>query len=200
MALSNASRTLKGTEHQSPLQEACSIVWPTFMAKTFFLCPVWPSTSAALSHSHLSLVTRSRDWWLPLCFPSSGICREPWGFLSDSSKQGNPSVLSFSQDVASSPFARFVVRLWMLTRTLSSFLYCGDRNCTQYSRWHTTNTKYSRRINSFDGLAWTMLDGATSFKFCHKSVVFGWNNMAIAVIHSWFEGENEVCTDIVTHT
>ena len=40
----------------------------------------------------------------------------------------------------------------MHLRTFTSFLHCGAQNCTQYSRWGRTNTKYSGIITSFDWL------------------------------------------------
>lgn len=64
-----------------------------------------------------------------------------------------PSVLSLSpQDIYSSLVTNFAAHLWMFLRMLTSFLYCGDQNCTQYSRWGCTNDKHSGRITCFDQL------------------------------------------------
>ena len=51
---------------------------------------------------------------------------------------------------AFSPVTSFVALLWMLSSTLTSFLYCGAKNCTQYSRVGCTNPSYSRGITSLN--------------------------------------------------
>lgn len=50
-----------------------------------------------------------------------------------------------------SSITSFVSLLWMLSSTLTSlFLYCGAKNCTQYSRLGCTNPNYSRGITSLN--------------------------------------------------
>lgn len=61
---------------------------------------VWTSPGTALCHSHVSChwLPGKRAQHLPLCFLSSGNCREKWGCLSASCKPNNPNVPSLSSE------------------------------------------------------------------------------------------------------
>lgn len=50
---------------------------------------------------------------------------------------------------AFSPAISLAILLWMLSRTLSFFLYGGAQNYTQYSRWGHINVQHNKRIASF---------------------------------------------------
>jgi len=125
---------------------------PTFMVKRFFLVPTLSLPGTALGCSHTCCP------WLPgaehstsLCFPCSGSAEQTGHFQPPILQTRQPNAPSLSsQHVPPSPVTSFVALVWMLSSTLTSFLYCGAQNCTKYSRWGRTNTKYSRRIASFD--------------------------------------------------
>ena len=90
------------------------------------------------------------------CSPSSWSCRQQWCCLSASFCPGwttHVSSVSPTWNVSSSPLNSFVVLLWALSRTLTSFSYCGAQNCTQCSKWGHTSAQCSRRITSFDEMA-----------------------------------------------
>ena len=75
----------------------------------------------------LSSVTRSRDQHLPVHSPPQGAAgsREVASWLLFS-RLGNPSVISLSsQNKPASPLTSFVALVWMLSRALMSFSYCG---------------------------------------------------------------------------
>lgn len=89
---------------------------------------------------------------LPLLRRSQRAMRSPLSHLFSS--LDNPSVLSMCLPalvlVLSPTLDAF--------KSLTSVFYLGIQNCTQYSRLGRTNTKYSRRIISFDWMAalWLM--------------------------------------------
>lgn len=75
----------------------------------------------------LSSIPRSRAWNLKGKEVTSG---------TPLLQNGQPNVLSLSShDMPSRPITSFIALLWMLSRTFTSFSYCGAQNSTQYSRW-----------------------------------------------------------------
>jgi len=95
-------------------------------------------------------VPRSRAQHFSL-HPLLRSCWKQWGHLF--SRPDNPGALSSSSQECLQPCHSFGALIWMLSRILTSLLYCGAQNSAWYSRWGLTNAKCSGRITSFHRLA-----------------------------------------------
>lgn len=106
----------------------------------------WSSPGAALHHSLMFC-----HWWLGqrLTPPSAlSLLRElqktSWNLLLQT---GQPKCHKpLLRGHAPQCFYQLCCSPLNVSRALTCFLYCGNHNCTQYSRWGHTNTKYSRII------------------------------------------------------
>ena len=84
---------------------------------------------AALCHSHSAISSQEQTRLLPL-LPFLRELQGALRYLLPSSRLGSPSALSLSQGVPSCPVTSCAAHLWMLSMTLTIFLF----HCTQYSR------------------------------------------------------------------
>lgn len=120
-----------------------------------------PSFAQLSCHSCMSChwLQRKRDQHIPLYFllsppipllPPQAVANNEVTSQLPFLQARQPSIFSLSSwHLPSSPFTSFLALLQMHSSILI-FLYCGDQNCTQYSRWGHTNTKW---ITSFYWLA-----------------------------------------------
>ena len=80
--------------------------------------------------------------------------REQWGHLSasSSSEQTTRELSASLHKTCFLSYYGFVAFFWAHSRTQTSFSYCRVQNCTQFSKWGSTNAEWNRRITSFDQL------------------------------------------------
>jgi len=148
----NASWKLSSMLHQHFSRKPIPVVNHLHSKDFFFLiCGLSLSWYSFVLFPHMwPSVPRSRTWYLSLLSPVRELQQAMRSSFSFSSLDWTAQVSSASPHRTCLPalLPDFTALLWMLSKTLTSFLYCKALNCAQYLRQGCTNAKYRRRITS----------------------------------------------------